>query len=270
MADKFYIHPIAILGVVKKKNSLTYLEEKSKRIIGCLLGYKHKNIISCTSSFNIPFEEEINGNSWFIDHNFIEKMADMHKKVNTKESVVGWYSNSEQINKNDLNINQIFSGYLECPIQLLIWANDKTKGFFIDAFFTKIDFLNNLPLLININVVIGMLESEEIGIFQILKNSNSVTNLIATNSMENCFKIVRFYITHINKIIHKINSNKMNFESDFINLKEFQNILKKILPVLNRYHFFKKTKRNFFWFVSSLINLAIDMETKFLNILNKK
>jgi hypothetical protein len=270
MPDKFFIHPIAILGVVKKKKSITYLQEKSKRIVGSLLGYRNKNKISCTSLFNIPFEEEIDGNSWFIDHNFIEKMADMHKKVNTKESVIGWYSNSEKINKNDLNINQIFLGYLESPIQLLIWANDKTKGFFMDAFFTKINFLNDRPLFININVVIGLLESEEIGIFQILKNSNSVINLIATDSMENCFKIVRFYITHINKLINRMKFSKIKFESNFTKLKEFDDILNKMLPFLNQFHFLKKTKRNFFWLVSSLINFAIDIETNFLNILNKK
>ena len=264
MIEKLYIHPIAILGVVQKKNSLAYIENR-KRIIGCLLGYTKNNKKSCTSSFHIPFEEEIAENSWFIDHNFIEKMADMYKKVNTKESVIGWYSNSKKINNNDININKLFWAYIENPIQVLIWTNE--KGLFIDAFISKNNFRINQFSLLNINVVIGMLESEEIGIFHILKNSSSVRNLIVNDSINDCFRIFRFYIIHINKFIKK-KKNKL-FKSDYTNLIEFQSTLDKILPILNRYYFIKKTKKNFFWFISSLLKNFIDNEKNFIILLKK-
>jgi 26S proteasome regulatory subunit N8 len=266
MIEKLFIHPIAILSVVKKKNLLTYSEEKKKRTIGCLLGYSKKYKISCTSSFHIPFEEEADGNSWFIDHNFIEKMADMYKKVNTKEFVIGWYSNSEKINKNDININKIISGYIEYPVQILIWTTEK-KGFFIDAFIAKNNFPQCETFLYKIEVTIGLLESEEIGIFQILKNSCLIRNLITNDSIKNFFKIFRFYISHINKIIQK-NNNKI-FKSDYTNLKEFQNILEKIFLILRQDNLNKKTKKSFFWFLSSLLKVSIGIEKKFLVLLNK-
>ena len=43
------------------------------------------------SSFAVPFEEEARDPSvWFLDHNYHEELAHMHKKVNAKEHIVGW------------------------------------------------------------------------------------------------------------------------------------------------------------------------------------
>jgi len=115
--------------------------------------------------------------------------------------------------------------------------------------------------------VIGMLESEEIGVFQILKNSYSVRNLIISDSIHECFRIFQFYIVHVNKFIQK-DKNKL-FESDKTNVKEFQNTLNKILPILNQYYFIKKTKKNYFWFMLSLLKNFVDNEKNFILLLNK-
>nr|UXY87424.1 26S proteasome regulatory SU [Cryptomonas sp.] len=268
MIDKILIHPVALLGILKRY-PIFYLEDESKRIIGCLLGYKKERKISCTSSFRVPFEKDTNGNSWFLDHNFMEKMADMYKKVNTKEKLVGWYSETEALHKEDTNISRLFFGYSKCPIYILVWTNYKTKGLYVDSFFVRNNVSSEVPIFSNIPATIGMLESEEIGVFQILKNSSSAKNLTLTSSIKKCFSIVQFYIKNVKKFSQIINSNNFNFKKDYIELKNFQKVMGKFVPRLNYKHFLKKTKKSFFfWYVSMLIRIIICIQEKFIDFIN--
>ena len=52
-------------------------------MIGVLLGQDNGKTINVANSFGIPFEEdEKDSKTWFLDHNYIEGMYDMFKKVN--------------------------------------------------------------------------------------------------------------------------------------------------------------------------------------------
>jgi 26S proteasome regulatory subunit N8 len=62
----------------------------------------------------VPFEEDAKDSSiWFLDHNFLESMEQMFKKVNSKEKVVGWYSTGPKIKTSDIDIHEIFRKYLQ-------------------------------------------------------------------------------------------------------------------------------------------------------------
>lgn len=51
-----------------------------------------------TASFAVPFEEDERDPSiWFLDHNFLENMHGMFKKVNAREKIIGWYSTGPRI-----------------------------------------------------------------------------------------------------------------------------------------------------------------------------
>lgn len=48
-----------------------------------LLGQDNGKSVNVANSFAIPFEEdEKDSKTWFLDHNYIEGMWDMFKKVN--------------------------------------------------------------------------------------------------------------------------------------------------------------------------------------------
>jgi 26S proteasome regulatory subunit N8 len=52
-------------------------------VVGVLLGQNNGKTINVANSFGIPFEEdEKDPKTWFLDHNYIESMAEMFKKVN--------------------------------------------------------------------------------------------------------------------------------------------------------------------------------------------
>ena len=52
-------------------------------LVGVLLGQDNGKTINVANSFGIPFEEdERDPKTWFLDHNYIEGMWEMFKKVN--------------------------------------------------------------------------------------------------------------------------------------------------------------------------------------------
>lgn len=64
-------------------------------------------------------------------------MLEMHKKINRRECLIGWYSFCEKITDNDFNINQIFSGYIEKPLFILIWVDRNINGLVLEAYSIK-------------------------------------------------------------------------------------------------------------------------------------
>ena len=52
-----------------------------KRVVGVLLGQDNGKTVNDANSFGIPFEED-DSKMWFLDHNYIESMYEMFKKVN--------------------------------------------------------------------------------------------------------------------------------------------------------------------------------------------
>jgi 26S proteasome regulatory subunit N8 len=60
----------------------------NKRVVGVLLGQDNGKTVNVANSFAIPFEEDDkDSKTWFLDHNYIEGMWDMFKKVNGKHEV---------------------------------------------------------------------------------------------------------------------------------------------------------------------------------------
>lgn len=85
-----------------------------------------KGKVSCTNSFAVPFEEDDKDSSvWFLDHNYIENMMAMFRKVNARERVVGWYSTGPKIHTGDLDINELIRTY--CPTSVLVIVDVKPR-----------------------------------------------------------------------------------------------------------------------------------------------
>jgi JAB1/Mov34/MPN/PAD-1 ubiquitin protease len=52
-------------------------------IVGVLLGQDHGRSINMANSFGVPFEEDDKDTkTWSLDHNYVESMFDVFKKVN--------------------------------------------------------------------------------------------------------------------------------------------------------------------------------------------
>lgn len=84
----------------------------------------------------VPFEEDDqNPSVWFLDHNYVESMNDMFKKVNAREKLIGWYHSGPKLRASDLEINELFKRYTPNPLLVIIDVQPKEVGVPTDAYF---------------------------------------------------------------------------------------------------------------------------------------
>lgn len=72
---------------------------------------------------------------WFLDHNYVESMNDMFKKVNAREKLIGWYHSGPKLRASDLEINELFKRYTPNPLLVIIDVQPKESGVPTDAYF---------------------------------------------------------------------------------------------------------------------------------------
>lgn len=83
ISTEVVVHPLVLLSVTDHYNRVA--KDTRKRVVGVLLGTRSRNRVDVTNSFAVPFEEDLsNPKVWFLDHNFLETMYWMFKKVNSK------------------------------------------------------------------------------------------------------------------------------------------------------------------------------------------
>lgn len=125
------VHPTVLLSILDHHQRIA----SNQRVLGVLLGSKSGSIINATNCFGIPFEEDLN--VWFLDHNYLENMFQLFKKVNAKERIIGWYHSGSKLKETDLQIHQVFKEYCKDPALFVLPCDDGSgKGAdFLDATF---------------------------------------------------------------------------------------------------------------------------------------
>ena len=84
----------------------------------------------------MPFEEDEKDPSvWFLDHDYVEGMRDMFKKVNAREKLIGWYHTGPKLRASDLEINELFKRHTPNPLLVIIDVQPKEVGVPTDAYF---------------------------------------------------------------------------------------------------------------------------------------
>ena len=97
------IHPLVLLSATDHYHRVA--RGTRKRAVGVLLGSASRGRVDAVNSFAVPFEEDNkNAGVFYLDHNYLENMLGMFRKVHAKERVVGFYSTGPQIRPNDLRV----------------------------------------------------------------------------------------------------------------------------------------------------------------------
>ncbi|ELK29704.1 26S proteasome non-ATPase regulatory subunit 7 [Myotis davidii] len=124
--QKVVVHPLVLLSVVDNFNQIGKVGNQ-KCVVGVLLGSWQKKILDVSNSFIVPFDEDDKDDSvWFLDHDYLENMYGMFKKVNARERTVAWYHTGPKLHKNDIAINELMKRY--CPNSVLVITDVKPKG----------------------------------------------------------------------------------------------------------------------------------------------
>ncbi|MCJ1307217.1 proteasome regulatory particle subunit [Agyrium rufum] len=150
-----------------------------KRVVGVLLGQNDGKNVRVSNSFAVPFEEDEKDPSvWFLDHNYVESMNDMFKKVNAREKLIGWYHSGPKLRASDLEINELFKRYTPNPLLVIIDVQPKEVGVPTDAYFAveeiKDDGTSTTKTFVHTPSIIEAEEAEEIGVEHLLRDIRDV------------------------------------------------------------------------------------------------
>ncbi|KAL2041642.1 hypothetical protein N7G274_005426 [Stereocaulon virgatum] len=150
-----------------------------KRVVGVLLGQNDGKNVRVSNSFAVPFEEDEKDPSvWFLDHNYVEGMNDMFKKVNAREKLIGWYHSGPKLRASDLEINELFKRYTPNPLLVIIDVQPKEVGVPTDAYFAveeiKDDGTTTTKTFMHTPSIIEAEEAEEIGVEHLLRDIRDV------------------------------------------------------------------------------------------------
>jgi len=178
--EKVVVHPLVLLSVVDHFNRMKKIGNQ-KRVVGLLLGsWSSKGILDIANSFAIPFDEDDKDKEvWFLDHEYLENMYNMFRKVNAKERVVGWYHTGPKLNQNDILVNDLIRKY--CPNSVLVIIDPKPTRVGLPTEAYKVveeihdDGTPTTKTFEHVPSEIGAEEAEEVGVEHLLRDVKDTT-----------------------------------------------------------------------------------------------
>lgn len=178
--SKVVVHPLVLLSVVDHFNRMGKIGNQ-KRVVGILLGCsKGKGILDVSNSFAVPFDEDDKDRSvWFLDHDYLENMYSMFKKVNAKERIVGWYHTGPKLHQNDIEINELVRRYCPNSVLVIIDAKPRDLGLPTEAYIAVEDIHDDgsptSKTFEHVGSEIGAEEAEEVGVEHLLRDIKDTT-----------------------------------------------------------------------------------------------
>jgi len=199
------IHPLVLLSTVDQYNRLA--KDTPKRVLGVLLGEVRRGVVDVTNSFAVPFEEdETTPSIWFLDHNFLENMFAMFKKVNARENIVGWYSTGPLIRPSDLDIHLLLRKYTPNPTYVIIDVQPKEHLEIPTKSYVAIEEVREdgteAPKLSfqHIPSQIEALEAEEVGVEHLLRDVKDTSVSTLATKVHGKLLSLKSLISHLKEL----------------------------------------------------------------------
>lgn len=180
VTTKVVVHPLVLLSVVDHFNRMGKIGNQ-KRVVGVLLGcWRAKGVLDVSNSFAVPFDEDDKDKSvWFLDHDYLENMYGMFKKVNAREKVVGWYHTGPKLHQNDVAINELIRRYCPNSVLVIIDAKPKDLGLPTEAYRAVEEVHDDgsptTRTFEHVPSEIGAEEAEEVGVEHLLRDIKDTT-----------------------------------------------------------------------------------------------
>ncbi|XP_026487521.1 26S proteasome non-ATPase regulatory subunit 7 [Vanessa tameamea] len=212
VTTKVVVHPLVLLSVVDHFNRMGKIGNQ-KRVVGVLLGcWRAKGVLDVSNSFAVPFDEDDKDKSvWFLDHDYLENMYGMFKKVNAREKVVGWYHTGPKLHQNDVAINELIRRYCPNSVLVIIDAKPKDLGLPTEAYQAVEEVHDDgsptTRTFEHVPSEIGAEEAEEVGVEHLLRDikdttvgslSQRVTNqLLGLRGLHSQLSEIRDYLVQV-------------------------------------------------------------------------
>jgi len=274
--EKVVVHPLVLLSVVDHFNRMKKIGNQ-KRVVGLLLGsWSSKGILDIANSFAIPFDEDDKDREvWFLDHEYLENMYNMFRKVNAKERVVGWYHTGPKLHQNDILINDLIRKY--CPNSVLVIIDPKPTRVGLPTEAYKVveeihdDGTPTTKTFEHVPSEIGAEEAEEVGVEHLLRDVKDTT--VGTLSQRITDQLVGLKglnqkLTDMKSYLDKVNTGElpMNHEITY-QLQDIFNLLPDVTnPCFVRSLQVNTNDQMLVMYIASLIRSVIALH----NLINNK
>lgn len=128
----------------------------------------------------MPFDEDDKDKAvWFLDHDYLDSMYGMFKKVNARERVVGWYHTGPKLHQNDIAINELIRRYCPNSVLVIIDAKPKDLGLPTEAYISVEEVHDDgsptSKTFEHVPSEIGAEEAEEVGVEHLLRDIKDTT-----------------------------------------------------------------------------------------------
>ena len=179
-ATTVIVHPLVLLSVTDHASRVSL--SARKRCVGVLLGQDNGKSVNVANSFAVPFEEDENDpKTLFLDHDYIEGMLEMFKKVNAREKMIGWYHTGPKLRSSDLEINEMLKRFTPRPVMVIIDPRREDVGIPTDAYIAveeiKDDGTATQKTFMHVPSTIEAEESEEVGVEHWLRDIRDTSTM---------------------------------------------------------------------------------------------
>lgn len=269
------VHPLVLLSVVDHYNRMSKgVRLRNKRVVGVLLGETFKGRVDVSNSFAVPFEEDAKDPSiWYLDHNFLEQMYSMFKKVNAKERIVGFYSTGPKIRQNDIMIDVMMRKYCSHPVFVIIDVDIDAVGIPTQAYYSveQVDESKTTTRTFeNVPSEVGAYEAEEVGVEHLLRDINDPT--VSTLASRVQHKLTGLHnlkskLESMQAYLRNVAAGKMPLNNQVVyNLQDIFNLLPNLnLDALVKAFVVKTNDMHLAIYVASLIRAVLALHTLVAN-----
>jgi len=96
----------------------TNLQDKSEKVIGCVLGQRTGRILSAMESFEVSFKKTKEGLA--IDSKGIENDLKLFQEAYPLYDFVGWYTTGSRLTPDDTHIQRTMEKYCQTPLTIVL------------------------------------------------------------------------------------------------------------------------------------------------------
>jgi len=181
--DKVVVHPLVLLSVTDHFTRVG----KTGRVVGILLGKwtMGGTELDISNSFALPFDEDNKDSDiWFLDHDYLESMFTMFKKVNARERIVGWYHTGPRLKANDMAIHELIQKSMphghDATLVVIDVSTDRQDSGLPTEAYVAVDTVREDGKPVektwkHLASGIGAEEAEEVGVEQLLRDVHNPT-----------------------------------------------------------------------------------------------
>jgi len=264
------LHPLVLLSTVDHYNRVA--KDTKKRVVGVLIGTGGVSggTLDITNSFAVPFEEDLkNPAIWYLDHNYLETMYRMFKKVNARERILGFYSTGPKIKENDIKIDELVRKYCANPVFVIIDVRPDLDGIPTTAYASAEEVVEGDEKEIqrtfkHIPSSIGAYEAEEVGVEHLLRDVNDPTVSTLANQIKHkmtALTSLQERLVEMRKYLDNVLAGKLPVNNQILyNMQAILNLLPNLnVDELVRAMMMKTNDMHLVIYLASLIRCVIGL-----------